>query len=92
MKNKFTGLLIFFAKVGFLGYVVYILISQQPLIDAKEKEKTQLENLLADQKVIEVQLKQNLQTVDSLLYIEKVAKEKLGMVKPGERVFIDIKK
>ena len=30
--------------------------------------------------------------LDSEEYMEKIARKKLGMVKPGERIFIDINK
>jgi len=92
MKKYFKTLFMLIAVVAFLGYVIYILISQQPLIDAKETEKIKLEQLLKKNKQAEIELRINIKTADTLLYIEEVAKKKLGMLKPGERVFIDIKK
>jgi len=92
MKKDLKTLFIGIAVVAFMGYVVYILISQQPLIDAKEAEKIKLEQLLKENKQAEIELRVNIKTADTLLYIEEVAKKKLGMLKPGERVFIDIKK
>ncbi|MBN2851459.1 MAG: septum formation initiator family protein [Clostridia bacterium] len=92
MKKQFKKFFIWLAKLSFFGYVFYILISQQPLIDAKETEKTQLEKQLYERQKIEIELKTDIETADSMQYIEEVAKEKLGMLKPGERVFIDIKK
>jgi cell division protein FtsB len=35
-------------------------------------------------------LKKQKDTMNSDEYIEKTAREKLGMVKPGERVFVDV--
>jgi len=92
MKKYLKTLFMLISVVAFLGYVIYILISQQPLIDAKETEKIKLEQLLKKNKQAEIELRINIKTADTLLYIEEVAKKKLGMLKPGERVFIDIKK
>lgn len=40
--------------------------------------------------VINEELKRQKEILDTDEYIEKVAREKLGMVKPGEKIFIDI--
>lgn len=92
MKKQFKGIFIWLAKLVFLGYVFYILISQQPIINAKEAEKEKLEANLIEKQEAEIDLRIDIKTANTMFYIEKVAKEKLGMVKPGERVFIDIKK
>ena len=73
-------------------YIIYVLISQQPVIEAKKAQKEELEKALAESMEFELQLRTDLSLADSRYYIEKAAMEKLGMLKPGDRVFIDIRK
>jgi cell division protein FtsB len=39
-----------------------------------------------------IQLKTRLENVDDLEYIERIAREKLGLVKPGETLLIPVEK
>lgn len=73
-------------------YIIYVLVSQQPVIEAKKAQKADLEKSLIEARTFELQLKTNISLADSRYYIEKAAMEKLGMLKPGDRVFIDIRK
>ena len=79
------------AKLALGAYVIYVLVSQQPVIEAKREQKARLEEALANAQKIEVQIRTDLSMADSVYYIERAAKE-LGMVKPGDRVFIDIRR
>lgn len=74
------------------AYIISIFISQQKMLNTyradiqtyeakKEAEMESKEELLA--------MKENLNSTE---YIEKVAREKLGMYLPNERVYIDIAK
>ena len=60
-------------------YIISIFISQQQLLNTYQKETK--ESLVA--------MKDN---VNSPEYIEEIAREKLGMYLPNERVYIDIGK
>ncbi len=73
-------------------YIIYVLISQQPVIEAKKVQKANLEKSLIESQTFELQLRTDISLADSRYYIEKAAMEKLGMLKPGDRVFIDIRK
>lgn len=73
-------------------YVIYVLISQQPVIEAKKAQKEELERALAEARKYEIELHTDISLADSRYYIEKAAMEKLGLLKPGDRVFIDIRK
>ena len=73
-------------------YIIYVLISQQPVIEAKKSQKLELEKALITAQKFEMQLQTDISLADSRYYIEKAAMEKLGMLKPGDRVFIDIRK
>lgn len=87
-KNRIYKLII----ICILVYAVYTLINQQVKLNAYNKDiryynvkiaelKNDKENLLA--------VKEN---VNSIEYIEKIAREKLDMYLPNERVYIDISK
>lgn len=73
-------------------YVVYILIQQQMQLNTYKAQqdyyKTQIE--LEQKKLQELENNKLLYTTDS--YIEKIAREKLGLVKPEEVIFVDINK
>ncbi len=73
-------------------YIIYVLISQQPVIEAKRKQKDELEQFLIISQELELQFRTEISLAESRYYIEKAAMEKLGMLKPGDRVFIDIRK
>ena len=73
-------------------YIIYVLISQQPVIEAKKAHKEELEKALLESREFELQLQTDISLADSRYYIEKAAMEKLGMLKPGDRVFIDIRR
>lgn len=90
MRNIFKGKLIRkLLIIGILIYVSIVFINQQKTLDSYksiakyneqklEEEKTHQESLLA--------IKEN---IDSTEYIEQVAREKLFMYLPNERVYID---
>ena len=78
--------------VVFLGYCVYTLIEQQVQINkynsqismykAEIEEKTEMINYYNNEK----------NNIDSDEYIENVARDSLGLVKPYEKIFIDANK
>lgn len=91
-KKGFGQFLLNGAAAALCIYIIYVLISQQPVIEAKKSQKLELEKELAAAQKFELQLQTDLSLADSRYYIEKAAMEKLGMLKPGDRVFIDIRK
>jgi cell division protein FtsB len=88
-KKSILGLIF---VVGFFIYFIITFIEQQKLIYFKNietenmKAKIQLERQLYEELSM---FKENLESDE---YIEKIAREKLGMVKPGEKIFFDIDK
>lgn len=74
------------------AYVISILISQQKMLNSYNSEiriyEAQKEKEEETQKSL-IEIKEN---VNSPEYIEQVAREKLGMYLPNERVYIDIGK
>ena len=88
-KNKINPIW----KVLFILLIAYLsfnLVSQQQLIETRNAELAAVEaKIAAENKRTETLLKEKdmLMSDESL---EKIAREKLGMVKSGERVFVDI--
>ena len=75
-----------------LVFVVVAFITQQPELSAKKAELSSLNaEIQKAQKENEKYIKESKQ-VGTKEYIEKVAREELGMVKKGEIIFIDIDK
>lgn len=88
MKNIVKKILLI--AVGI--YIISIFISQQQLLNTYQKEigKYETQKQKAEEtKESLVAMKDN---VNSPEYIEEIAREKLGMYLPNERVYIDIGK
>lgn len=80
----------FFIILFFAVYASYVLVKQEIEINKYEKEKiSYLEQInLAKQK--QEEYKNYSEYVNSDEYIEKIAREKLGMLLPEERIYIEI--
>lgn len=90
-KGKKRVLLILFS-IGFSLYFFGTLITQQGLMDGKNKEYESVLSKIDEENSVKEELLLQNDRMDSDAYIEKVAREKLGMVKRGEKVFVDINK
>lgn len=71
-------------------YVIYTLISQQKTLNAYKKEEEIYAKQIQQEQKNNQELNQIKENVDSTEYIEDVAREKLGMYLPNERIFYDI--
>lgn len=84
-----------FRKILFLGiaiYIVGILLSQQKTLNAYSKEVNNYENQIEEQQEAQQSLNEIKENVNSSQYIEQIAREKLGMYLPNEKVYIDATK
>ena len=73
-------------------YIVYTFFSQQKVINQYKEEAAQYEKEIAVAEEEKARLCNIKDNIDSLDYIEKVAREKLGMYMPNERAYIDVSK
>ena len=73
-------------------YVIGIFISQQQTLNTYQKEIEQYEVQIEEAKETKESLIAMKENVNSPEYIEQIAREKLGMYLPNERVYIDIGK
>jgi cell division protein FtsB len=71
-------------------YLSYIAVGQQKLINSKNDELNRINNKIAEEEKINEQLTKEMEMIDSDEYKEKVAREKFGMVKENETVYVDI--
>ncbi len=84
-----------FKKILFLGIAIYIvgtLLSQQKTLNAYSKEVNNYENQIEEQQEAQQSLNEIKENVNSSQYIEQIAREKLGMYLPNEKVYIDATK
>ena len=75
-----------FVFVIFFGYT---LITQQFSISAKKAELKELDQQMKQAEAEQEELENQLKTVNTPEYIEKVAREELGYAAPDEIVFMD---
>ena len=91
-KRKKRYILLYLAAIGFAFYAVITIINQNVKIAEKKAELSELEQQI---NVVEIQ-SQYLEKVRGYEgkqrseYMEKIAKEDLGYVGEGERIFINV--
>jgi len=92
MKAGKKTKLVFIALALFFVYFVVTFIEQQNMINSKSKQIETINQKIAEEQKINEELNKNIEIIGSDEYIEKVARERLGMVKSGEKLFIDTNK
>ena len=88
-KRKRPGL----GALIFLAFVIYFsvtLVNQQKLLDVKKDQYSSLQSKIREESRIYKELLDNFEMIGTDEYIEKIAREKLGMVKNNEKIFVDI--
>lgn len=86
-KNFFIKLIVIFL---FLLYIGFTFIKQQITLISYNKEKAYITNQINEQKEYKDTLLATKENVNSKEYIEKIARDKLNMYLPNERVYIDV--
>ena len=84
-----------YKKILFIAiscYLVIIFASQQQTLNSYEQEIKKCEEQIAEAKATKESLVEMKENVNSPEYIEQIAREKLGMYLPNEKVYIDIGK
>jgi len=89
MKKKFK-LLKYIVIIAIGIYVIITLINQQKVLNSYKDTEKQLALQIEEQKEYQDELTLSSQNINSQEYIEKVAREKLGMYKTNERVYVNI--
>lgn len=90
MKKKKKSKFWFIIIALILLYSGYISVNLKGLLESKKEQHADLQNKITLQKKQKAELEKQMKNVNSDEYIEKMAREELGMVKKNERVYIDV--
>lgn len=88
-KKRHINLLLLIFMSGLIFYYVITYIKQQDEISLIKSEIYTLEQKIEKEKEIYKDLLEQVNQVGTDEFVEKIAREKLGMVKEGERLYID---
>ena len=91
MKN-ISGLLKKILVLMFIIYFLYTIIAQQKTLNSYAQEKEKYNDNIETAQEEQKELNEMKENINSDEYIEQIAREKLGMYYPYERVYIDIEK
>ena len=75
-----------------IGYIISVVISQQKMLNSYNSEIKNLEKQISKEEKTKESLEEIRENINSPEYLEQIAREKLGMYLPNERVYIDIGK
>lgn len=86
MKNKLIKKIVF---IAILVYAIITFINQQKILNNYSEQKKNLNSQIAEASDYQTQLNEEKDNVNSPEYIESIAREKLDMYLPNERVYVD---
>lgn len=89
-KRSFISLVIPYAVLVVSIYLVFNLITAQVDIASKRRALENVENQVLQQKALNKELERAKSADNESAYIERIAREKLNLALPDERVFIDM--
>ncbi len=92
MKEFFKSKLYKLIVVGLLIYAVCIIYNQQTKLDSYAAEKQYYQDQISNLNEQKEELIAEKENVNSPEYIEDIAREKLDMYLPNEKVFVDMSK
>ena len=75
--------------ISVLVYTAVTFFNQQKILNTYSANKSEIQKKLSEAKKESEKLVQTKNNVNSNEYIEKVAREKLGMYLPNERVYVN---
>ena len=75
--------------IAIIIYIAFVFINQQKTLNQYSKNTEELNQQIASEKATNEDLNQEKDNVNSLDFIEEMAREKLDMYHPNERVYID---
>ncbi len=94
MKNVFRNkkilkIIIFLVA---LSYFIYIIVNQQKTLNSYKSEQSYVSSQIQDQQEYKNELADMEANINSDEYIEQIARDKLDMHLPNERVYVDANK
>jgi len=94
-SNKKSRKKLNFARIfgiGIFAYFISVFCVQQFRINEYKVQEEYYENAIAEINEGKIENEELMAQTNTSEYIEQVAREKLGLVKPYEKIFIDINK
>ncbi len=89
-QKKFTvWTFLLIAAICYFGYTVY---HQQTLLDIGNSKVSSLKANIHSEEVKKQQLEKQKSLINTEEFAEKIARDKLGYVKDGEKIYIDTNK
>lgn len=73
-------------------YLIFGFIRQQIDLNKLEQERQVLQNQMQEEEKNLKKIEKTLEQTETPAFIEKQARETLGMVKPGETIYVDLSK
>lgn len=94
MRKLFKGKKIYkiIIILAILVYFVYILFSQQKTLNSYKTEQEYISEQIQEQEEYKEKLANMQDNIDSDEFIEQIARDKLNMYLPNERVYVDANK
>lgn len=89
-RKKRVGLATKIFVAVFSIYAAFTLVSLQIQIGAKREEQQLLQSQVEEQSLRNAEIEALLTSEDNDEYVARLARDKLGYVSPGERVFVDV--
>ena len=89
-RKKRVGLATKMIVTVFAVYAAFTLVSLQIQIGAKREEQQALQKQIEEQGLRNAEIEALLNSEENDEYIARIARDKLGYISPGERVFVDI--
>ncbi|NLK69239.1 MAG: septum formation initiator family protein [Clostridiaceae bacterium] len=89
-KKKKWNIIMLFLMSGLIVYFVVTYFKQQDEILMIQTQIKALEHRISKEEAIQDELLEQQTIIETDEFVEKIAREKLGMVKEGERLFIDM--
>ena len=86
MKNKTLKRIIF---IIICIYAIITFAKQQKILNNYSTQVSNLKTEISEAKEQQEKLTNEKENINSLEYIEKIAREKLGMYMPNEKVYVD---
>lgn len=75
-----------------LSYFIYIIVKQQTILNSYKSEQDYVSEQIQEQQEYKNELADMKANINSDEYIEQIARDKLDMYLPNERVYVDANK
>ena len=89
-KRKKLNVVLLVIMSGLLVYFAITFSKQQEEINMIENQMKVLKDRIEKEKAVQEELLEQQNIIETDEFLEKISREKLGMVKAGERIYVDI--